>query len=76
MGRIVAGKSQAGRTVEVVDDQNNTGGYLIFTYADVNRSPEVFDTWVQSFSDVEAYFDDLGWEVEWADGTRREATER
>lgn len=64
LGRIAAGRG-AGRVVEVVDDSERTGGYLIFTYADLDRSPEVFDSWLPSIVDVELFFDDNGWEVDW-----------
>lgn len=64
LGKITAG-DEAARVVEVIDDGQNTGGFLIFTYADAARSPEVFDVWLPSIVDVELYFDDRGWEVEW-----------
>ncbi len=69
LGRISAG-DEVGRVVEVLDDGANTGGFLIFTYADLDRSPEVFDAWVESIVDVELYFDDRGWQVEWVDSQR------
>jgi hypothetical protein len=69
LGRIPAG-DEAGRVVEVVDDGANTGGFVIFTYADLNRSPEVFDVWVESIVDVDLYFDDRGWQVEWVEPQR------
>ena len=64
LGRITAGE-ETGRVVEVVDDAANTGGFLIFTYADFDRSPEVFDSWAKSIVEVEQYFDSSGWEIEW-----------
>lgn len=64
LGRLTSG-TEAGRIVEVVDDTTQTGGFLVFTYADTDRSPEVFDAWVPSIVDVELYFDDNCWEVEW-----------
>jgi uridine phosphorylase len=66
LGVIVAGV-ESGRVVEVIDDAANTGGYLIFTYADLNRSPEVFDSWVESIVDVDLFFDEAGWQVDWMD---------
>lgn len=53
LGEIIAG-IDAGRFVEVVDDAENTGGFLIVTYADSDRSPEVFDSWVESIVEVES----------------------
>ena len=64
LGRIVGGE-EVGRVVEVLDDSPRTGGYLIFTYADVERSPDVFDSWQATLADVESYFEESHWEVEW-----------
>jgi len=47
IGEIVAGVD-VGRFVEIVDDAENTGGFLVVTYADADRSPEVFDSWLES----------------------------
>jgi hypothetical protein len=66
LGRILEG-DETGRVVEVWDDSANTGGFLIFTYADVDRSPEVFDAWVATMADVESYFAESNWRVHWAE---------
>ena len=62
IGSILAGQ-EAGRFVEVLDDTDKTGGYLIVTYADAQRSPEVFDSWVATLDDVRAYFRESRWRV-------------
>jgi hypothetical protein len=64
LGRITAGQ-ETGRFVEVVDDNESTGGFLIYTYADDARSPEIFDAWVETIADVESYFEESGWQVAW-----------
>lgn len=64
VGRIVGGESEVGRLVEVVGDSEGTGGYLIVTCSADDPS-ETFDSWVESIVDVESYFDELGWEIEW-----------
>ena len=69
LGYIRAG-DEAGRVVEVVDDWANTGGFLICTYTDVQRAPEAFDAWVESIVEVDLYFDDRCWEIEWIDSTQ------
>jgi hypothetical protein len=66
LGYIRSG-DELGRVVEVIDDWSNTGGFLISTYADADRSPEAFDSWVDSIVEVDVYFDERGWEVEWID---------
>jgi hypothetical protein len=66
LGRIVAG-DDAGRFVEVMDDTNASGGFLILTYDNVDRSGNAYDSWVESIIDVDLYFAESGWEVEWLD---------
>jgi hypothetical protein len=66
LGRIVEGE-EAGRFVEVLDDLNHSGGYLICTYADDQRSHEPFDSWVETYDEVNALFFESNWTVEWAD---------
>ena len=62
---LIRDGDEAGRYVEVIDDSARTGGYLIFTYADRSRSPGVFDAWVKTFQNVEQYFAESGWLVDW-----------
>jgi len=66
LGRILGGK-EVGRVVEVIDDGARTGGFLILTYADDDRSPEVLDGWVETFGDVKRYFEESGWDIAWLD---------
>lgn len=66
VGEIVTGV-EAGRFVEVLDDWSGSGGFLIFTYENRDRSGETFDSWVENIIDVERYFDESGWEIAWAD---------
>jgi hypothetical protein len=64
LGRIVAGDDTE-RFVEVLDDTNSSGGFLILTYDNVDRSGNAYDSWVESIIDVELYFAESGWDVEW-----------
>lgn len=64
VGHIVAGEG-IGRWVEVVDDALSTGGFLLLTYENSDRSGEAHDSWVESLADVARYFEECGWEVEW-----------
>lgn len=64
LGRIVQG-DELGRFVEVKDDTDRTGGFLIFTYGNTKRGPEVFDAWVETRSQLQSYFEESGWRVEW-----------
>lgn len=65
VGRIIRGDTEVGRLVEVVDDSENTGGYLIVTRSDEKSRPETFDSWVESIVDVETYFDEVHWVIDW-----------
>ncbi len=64
IGLILEGQ-EAGRFVQIVDDSQNTGGYLSYTYADATRGPEAFDAWVETLADVHGYFRESGWRVDW-----------
>jgi len=64
VGRITGGVDE-GRFVEVLNDWGSSGGYLILIYDNPDRSGQGFDAWVGSIVDVELYFDEAGWEVEW-----------
>ena len=66
VGRIATGPD-AGQFVLVRDDQERTGGFLIFksTAPDVFSEPEVFDAWVGQREDLDAFFAEAGWTVEW-----------
>lgn len=74
-GRIVSGVD-AGRYVQILDDWANSGGFLILTHdGDGDRAAEGHDSWVESIVDVELYFDECGWVVEWDDGPGHQGTD-
>ena len=66
IGEITAGVD-AGRYVEVLDDWDATGGFLILTYDNRDRSGDAYDAWVESIVDVELFFDEARWEIRWVD---------
>lgn len=54
--------------VRVVDDSKGTGGFLIFEWWDGSNGPNenrAFDSWVETREDLEAFFREGGWNVEW-----------
>jgi hypothetical protein len=66
VGQITSG-DQAGRFVLVKDDQEGSGGYLIFTASDREFTKEVFDNWVTDIAMVERFFIEAHWRVTWLD---------
>lgn len=66
VGRIASG-IDAGRFVEVLDDFESSGGFLILTYDNADRSGDAYDSWVESIIDVDLYFEEAGWDVLWLD---------
>lgn len=66
VGRILSGE-EVGRYVKVVDDSENTGGYLILTAADKELADAGADAWVETRDDLAAYFEESAWTVEWLD---------
>jgi hypothetical protein len=62
-GRIKSG-TQAGFSIRVEYDPDETGGYYILSWKDEPR--EAYDNWVQSLNDLEQFFVESGWVVEWS----------
>ena len=63
VGRIVEG-DDAGSYVKVLDDSENTGGYIILTSSHHDMS-DGFDNWVQDRESLSAYFEESRWVVNW-----------
>lgn len=64
-GRILRGDS-ASHYVLIEDDGENTGGYLILIAEDVTFH-HGFDNWVEDMEELERYFEESQWEIEWLD---------
>ncbi len=55
-----------GLQVKVLDDSENTGGFLIITGKNLNdKSLEAFDDWVASKEELQGYFEESNWSVKW-----------
>lgn len=65
VGKIVYGY-KAGYFLKVIDDSENTGGYLILT-AETESFEHGHDGWVENMTDLQGYFEEAGWIVEWRD---------
>jgi hypothetical protein len=63
VGKIVAG-DELGRYIKVVDDNENTGGFLILT-ADDLEFHSGHDNWVEDEAALLRYFKEAGWSVIW-----------
>lgn len=62
-GQIIRG-DDAGSYVKIIDDRNNTGGYLVL----VSNSPEFsdgYDDWVESVDALKEYFQESKWDIQW-----------
>ncbi len=66
VGEIIEG-DQKGWFVLVEFDQDNTGGYYIYQapIPEVKKSTEGYDDWLESKNDVEGYFNESNWKIQW-----------
>ena len=63
VGRIISGDEQ-GRFIKVVDDEENTGGFLILIADDIEfRSG--YDNWVENKEALNHYFLECKWRINW-----------
>ncbi len=65
VGRIKEG-DDCGQFIRVEFDPDDTGGYYILQSTSQNfDTPETYDAWIKSKSDLEAFFAESCWEIEW-----------
>lgn len=65
LGFIESGDEE-GFQIKILDDSDNTGGFLILTSKDLSdKNAEAFDSWVSSYSELERYFYESNWVVKW-----------
>lgn len=69
-GRIIEG-DDVGQHIEVIDDSENTGGFLILQVPDL-ASNEGYDDWVEDIDSLHIYFDESNWNIEWDNKTLKE----
>lgn len=65
VGRIVRAREEGevGRAIEVRDDrEGSTAGLYVLTWSRQER----FDSWVESVDDLDRYFEDAGYVVDWS----------
>lgn len=68
VGKIIEGRHKDWY-IYVEDDFENTGGYLIFTFKDINRlnGSQVYDRWAENKTDLLEMFKSAEYRVDWLD---------
>jgi hypothetical protein len=59
---------EVGHKVKVLDDTENTGGFLIYEWWDHSSGPNVenaFDAWVENQEMLNHFFKESGWHILW-----------
>jgi len=65
IGLIEAG-DDTGFQVKILDDSENTGGFLIITGKNLSESnSESFDDWVAGKKELQSYFKESNWVIKW-----------
>lgn len=65
VGRIISGEEH-NRFVKVIDDSENTGGFLILTADDIELRSRGYDNWVEDKEHLKRYFLESKWLIEWS----------
>ena len=64
-GKITSG-DDTGHQIKIIDDSENTGGFLILSSKDFNDPNEpAFDDWVAGKNELEDYFEESNWVISW-----------
>ena len=71
IGRILEG-DETGWMLQVIDDAENTGGFLVVTWHD-DIEGSGYDGWVEDYESLEQYFEDSHWVIEWFDEDNNES---
>ncbi len=66
VGEVVEGV-EVGRFVEVLDGSADGDGYLISTDADEQKMHDAVTNRVETYDDVNAFFFERSWTIEWED---------
>lgn len=65
VGKIISGEEH-GRFIKVIDDSENTGGFLILTADDIEFRSRGYDDWVEDREHLKRYFLGSQWLIEWS----------
>lgn len=66
IGKITSG-DEIGSYVKVIDDSENSGGFIILTSSNINFE-NGYDNWVGDIDALQQYFKDSDWKINWMKG--------
>ena len=63
VGKILEG-DDVGSLVKILNDADNTGGYLILVSTE-EEFVDGYDDWVENYKALKGYFEEANWVVDW-----------
>ena len=63
IGKVLKGDG-VGSFIKILDDRENTGGFLIIFSQDRSFT-QVFDGWVEDYKNLKQFFEESDWDIDW-----------
>lgn len=65
-GTILNGRHPEEKFVKILDDKENTGGFIVLLSESGNFSfPHCYDDWVEDLESLQQYLQEVGWVINW-----------
>lgn len=66
-GVILNSRNPQEKFIKIIDDKENTGGFIIFLSGNGNfLFPDSYDDWVEDLAALKQYLQETAWIIDWS----------